>query len=120
MSPFGDKVNPNESGCKFERRIENKFRDSSMVEHPAVIPIKSGCKFERRIENKFRDSSMVEHPAVNRRVASSSLARGANIAPKQLGLLCFYALLYLHIKISNSRKVLYRFIGESRKKTTVS
>ena len=26
---------------------------------------------------KFRDSSMVEHSAVNRRVASSSLARGA-------------------------------------------
>ena len=31
----------------------------------------------RELEQRFRDSSMVEHAAVNRRVAGSSPARGA-------------------------------------------
>ncbi len=47
-----------------------------MVEHPAVIPKAFGMQV-RDQKIIFRDSSMVEHPAVNRRVAGSSPARGA-------------------------------------------
>lgn len=47
-----------------------------MVDPDGVGMLTEGLRKENR--NKFRDSSMVEHSAVNRRVAGSSPARGAN------------------------------------------
>ena len=53
---------------------------------------------------------MVEHPAVNRRVASSSLARGANQAPRKLGL-SYIMSYYVYILKSQSANKYY--IGSS-------
>ena len=47
-----------------------------MVDPDGVGMLTEGLRKKNR--NKFRDSSMVEHSAVNRRVAGSSPARGAN------------------------------------------
>ena len=72
-------VDPDRVGMLTEglrEKNRNRFRDSSMVDPDRVEMLTEGLRKKNR--NRFRDSSMVEHSAVNRRVAGSSPARGAN------------------------------------------
>ncbi len=66
-------VDPDRIGMLTEGFSFLLFRDSSMVDPDGIGMLTEGFSFLL-----FRDSSMVEHSAVNRRVASSSLARGAS------------------------------------------
>ncbi len=54
---------------------------------------------------------MVEHPAVNRRVASSSLARGADITPKPQSGFLIYMSYYVYILESETSGSYY--VGSS-------